>query len=901
MSRGFGLSFRMYMEGILVPFKSANIICTPNGVEANINIYNNKFIYDLKPKTAVQIFYQDWVNIGTTPGWRLMFDGFLSSYYKEDSATEGRMLSIVCRDFRMDLRKAPAALAYTGDEQLTSRNLFNMQGMYDRTVIKGMSSPQKKGSVATREYENQIGTLGSLLGYIAGTAYGAGAKEDQKNGEWSYSGAYADTPVDKTGKSEGRFFLDALIRGLWVESVGGTSVGVFLNKRTRTDKRFLIPSNRAGFTFWDRQQAGLNFGSYVMMDSRFVSLEVAIMRCAALFMVRIYSCNTPTLIPLSKEINGSNNEALDFIMDENVRKFLVERSSAEFGAPYTLNEAMLLPPLEFTAPPNCNIFLPPLCNRVTWQYDIDADITRGYYSIVDSLSGYDSTQGINQIGIQVPNVLFDLYKDTNKKDQYGRHKPPLTLEERYKGVSLTYNQVNQDLAISEAGLEQADVLLIQKKAAEKRAEIAKLRTQLNSSKLPADKLKALTTEQKRKLDADVNKKIEDTQSKIDKLPGDSTTNAMRRHATIKFINEKYAGRVITVDMMFNPYPMCGFPGLYVDDNEAGGAQSSKTVIGMVQQVKHFIHISAEGAEASTTVVMNDARFIDEPTDVNVEGNALFMKATDKVAAEIDKKTLKYKGDSVGNPYYIPDPHSGTERILDSNYYDLKLGSTSDVYVYAKDFLSLTKSNSGAGASNKFYLDSMYDPQHIPRFYRDVFQHVSDSFMIGKYPDGEETKFFIYDTMHEAVTDMKKYRAELLSEYEAAMKFVMRSICSADAFYQGILGASRLISADDNGKKKYIYVTNTKDFKDSEIDDEYFGVTSLLYDSKDSKIEGLKQGGASNLGPTNGLMTGPGQCSSIMETMPITAMIQERKDAVKKYISETNKTAFGMRFTTPGVK
>src|SRR5271157_3541613 len=103
--QGYNLSFRMYMEGVLTPFKSANIITTPGGVEASINVYANKFIYDLKPKTAVQIFYKDWTPGQGKIGWRLMFDGAYSSIYKSDVSTEGQMVSIVCRDCRMDLRK----------------------------------------------------------------------------------------------------------------------------------------------------------------------------------------------------------------------------------------------------------------------------------------------------------------------------------------------------------------------------------------------------------------------------------------------------------------------------------------------------------------------------------------------------------------------------------------------------------------------------------------------------------------------------------------------------------------------------------------------------------------------------------------------------------------------------
>ena len=362
----------MYMEGVLTPFKSANVICTPNGVEASINVYANRHIYDIKPKTAVQIFYKDWIaDKSGKLGWRLMFDGFTSAYYKVDEATQGRQVSITCRDFRADIRRTPAALAYTGEESLSSKMFMNMEGIFTTTVVKGFNDHK----FDTREYGGQLNPLSQILKLMAGTAYGKGAKpaSKQKNGEFIATGAFGTTmQVDERGKAKCGSFLDGVVRGLWIEAVGGTTVAQFINKRCRVDKRFLVPTNRAGYNIWNRQNAGLQVGSYVMANSRFCSIESAIMRIAGLFGSRVYSCNTPSLIPVS---NGSPGNI--YTMDSDVREFLVNRTSAEFGAPYILNETMLLPPLEFTAPPNCNIFLPPMYDKVIWQYDIDADATRG--------------------------------------------------------------------------------------------------------------------------------------------------------------------------------------------------------------------------------------------------------------------------------------------------------------------------------------------------------------------------------------------------------------------------------------------------------------------------------------------------------------------------------------------
>ena len=1021
MSRGFNLLFRMYMEGVLTPFKSANIICTPNGVEASINIFSNKMVYDLKPKTAIQIFYKDWTSIDNQ-GWRLMFDGFFSAIIKEDNATEGRMVSISCRDFRADIRKAPAYLSYTGDQPLGTINMYAMNGLYETGIVKGtaLGSVRKVGN---REYENQSCNLAEVMRYIAGTAYNKGTTDGNKNvitnptttttpapepvgyvpntsSFINYSGlkikgviksAFKDTAQyyatemnstaatvmsqqakandqatqgipsllakpessyetmadsfqnNEEGKAKCGLFLDAFIRGLWSEAAGGTAIGVFMNKRIRMDKRFFVPQNRAGYNFWNRKDAALEVGGYMMSDSRFSSLEAAIMRCAALFMVRVYSCNTPTLIPVSKEKSAHNpystdvyaadvfnrkptqGKILDFIIDDSVRENLIDNKNNNFGGKYILNETMLLPPLEFTAPPNCNIFLPPFCNRTSWQFDTDAEITRGYYSVVDSMSGYGSDQALNRLGIQVPNTLFDrssekssLYKGSSKKDEYGRFKPPITLEERYKGISLSYGEVNEDVAKDEVVAESRvnkslNNKVAEKKLKEKAEDVAlwKMPDFVNAaqyniaiSNITEIAAKDLINSKKKELA---------TKRAQEELKDGPTTNALRRHALIKYLNEKYAGNVMTIDMMFNPYPMCGFPGMFVDDEEASGAQSAKTVLGMVQQVKHIIAISPGGAEASTTVLMNNARFVDNPTDMDIDGNALYLGATDKKAAEIDIDKIQYIKDLNQNNqevYRVPDPVPATARVLNSKAYDMAL-VTNPGKIYAKDFLSISTASSKGGRSNIYYLDKEYDPQHISLFYKKVLLHNEQSFMIGSYQgeeiasvnystnvieDSTSTKYFIYDTMHEAVIELRANRKELLYDYDAAMKFVSRNICSADAFYQGILGLS-VLSQDNDGNS--IYVCNEEEFDDSIIYDEYFGITTEDFNKASLQLGPLTPFySILNVMIDGGLLESDGDLSSILETTPITAFIKERKQAVKNYINEANKFAQGIRFTVP---
>jgi hypothetical protein len=136
-----------------------------------------------------------------------------------------------------------------------------------------------------------------------------------KQGKSRYDSWKHSFNVNEDDKAECGTFLDAAVRGLWLQSVSGTSIGVFMNRRIRTDKRFFIPKNKSGYNFWHKQTAGLEVGAVMMGGSRFSSLEAAIMRLAGLFSVRVYSCSTPSLIALDDDTDG-------YVMDLKVRHYL---------------------------------------------------------------------------------------------------------------------------------------------------------------------------------------------------------------------------------------------------------------------------------------------------------------------------------------------------------------------------------------------------------------------------------------------------------------------------------------------------------------------------------------------------------------------------------------------------
>lgn len=880
--RAYNYEFKLFMEGIEVPFKSANIVCTPNGVEFNVNVHVSEELFDLKPKTAVQIFFREWYD--PQKNWRLMGDGFFSGFTFAEDSTGGRTVGMLCRDFRMDIRKSPAAIAYDGSDPLGTKHLYSINGVRQQIVTKKLSGGKAgedevidaKG-VAVRTYDQTgLKDLSHAIAQIAGTAYG-------KAGEFSSNSAFdafsfsTDEVQDAKGNktANGGLFLDAFVRGIWMEAVGGTRVNSFINKRIRADKRFLIPRNYAGFNFWKRANFGLEAGSAMLANSRFSSLEAAIMNVAGMFSCRVYSCNTPSLISLKNQ----NNLGLEYVMDKTVAEFM-RKNSKEFGAPYILNETMLLPPLEFTAPPNCNLFFPPMYNRINWQRDDDGDITRCYFSVIHALT-VASGEDWGQAKFQIPN---DMFGTTKEKVEKKKKSLPLTLEERYKGVNVYHGSVEYNLAAADAAKSVIQSTASEKGKKEYEKAVKTVEEAENDTKPWSQDPSwaqndsdnpVIATEKEQEKAAKAKAAADGAQQKTKNKENDIVANAYKRHAMIKYLNMRYAGRVVTIDMAFNPFVMCGFPGAIISAQEEMGTNVTKSLIGTVQQVSHMLQITQTGAEAATTVIMNNVRFEDEPTDLDAEGLPLYCLATDKNKAEVDIKTLEFASD-----YRIPDAESIGVIDEENPEFDLQERKIDEKgYIYVKDFLSTSKKDLEKGKEERVYVDSSYEPNRIFKFYETVFGHRQHHFMLGT----NGNKYFAYDSMHEALVNLRNTRPDLLTDYSACMDYIRRNICSADAFFHGILGLTSIEDSASAGftsaQSEQLYVNRQSDFIDSLISSKYYGVSSDNYPAVKTKLH----------------MDKAGEFSSIRENTPITAFIKERREAVLAYRESAVKIATGVAF------
>lgn len=903
---GYKYEFKMHMEGVVVPFQSAMIMNTPNGVEMNIEMHPSDKIFDLKPKILITVFYKDWV--GTDRKWRLMGEGEFSGFAKYDDASGARSISMVCRDFRMAIRKTPAVMVYEPDkDDLFNQNLYTFYGLKHRMILnskdvqkKSKQTKQQDNSKtdttassqtqqsSTNPYLNSLNYAQDVQNQNSSPTPQSNATSNTKRPEVSVntatrkwggelnlfsfitnliSGTAVGQPQGYYIKgNNGRFMLDAFARGIWTEAVAGTNYATFINSRIRADKRMLIPENKAGYRFFNDKYLNSFGGEVIAGGNAFSSVESVIMRMAAIFQAQPYSCSTPNLI--------ASNDA----MSDELNNFLVKQNSMSFRYPYVMNSCMLLPPMNFTAPPNCNIIFPCMYSKVTWQHDYDTDVTRAWYRKVNIFDGESDGEQLTKDMLDVPNTLLN--DKTN-----GYDNPPITIEERYKGITSVFGQIESKLAAKctgDAFLER--VLANPGKYASTLNKIFKstdVTTILNQIKDSSDVDSDDITKKRDYLE----KRLKNAGIKVNRP---STSDVVDRHAVFKFLGSRFNGRVISVDGDFNPYIVSGFPGAVLADDNRKGYKTLRTLVGTVQMVKHTI--SATGM-ANTSIVLNNVRFINEPTDMDDMGNPIFVSATDKKKARVSFQNAGELGVIYNNPNYFPSegaPMFKIKNVMASDkLYDYKPSkevsldpSTGRPVQFAKDVLMVSKEGFLKGKSNYCFMDPIYMPNQIPFFYQKVFgQKASDHFMMGR--DGDYR--FAYDSIHEALNNLSS--SGLKDDYEAAIAFVSRPVITEEDYFVKVLGASfKRANPKNRGKKimEDIYSCNADSLPYRIQEDEWYGRPNRELDIPTFTTQAKWKEYYSESYCKD---VAEGKFSSIYEKKPKTPFSKERRESVDAYRQE----------------
>jgi len=963
---GFKYKFQMMMEGVKIPFKNATIGVSPSGISASISIFSNKQGKDIKPKTSIQIFFQEW--FGNHKGnWKMLFDGYVNAVTDTESAEQGRLLYLQARDFTGDLDKIPASVVY-GNSDLNSFKMrvaetgtaYTITGIDSNVVLNTREATTGEGSNINLGAQSGYVNLPHLFKRIATTAaYGLINKGEATKAEVPGTthgnkapGVSVSTGIDSAifGEGEdaidGGFILDALARGMFMESLGSNTYAANINSRLRADKKMIFPKSKASYNMYTYQTGATRFGESIMGGSKYTSVYTLLSNVAAMLQGRPWYNTSPPAINFIKD-----TEAADFVIDEHVKNYIAKNEKNRFGAPYIMAQHFVLPPLELTAPPGCNIITPVMYNSVTTNVEFDRMYTRGVLEVSDiflkeGLTSPDPSDFWKH-NTYVPTNLFpsrqeildegenrsggDPGQRTDMRFINGRYIPPITVEEKMRGMSIYHSQVDETLARADSKI-WFDHNLNSNLSSSLSAGIDKIRAIIDGN--DAAIIPSGTTLSSR--DMSIAKDlINERASKVREmtanaaLPVENRTNnfknAMRRHALIKFIHGKYSGTSLQINMVFNPYAICGFPSVVIAGTTTADKVVMEDMIGQIQQIQHTISIEAGFGTASTTAVLVGVRPVKQPTDVDDNGNDVYAMATNKIKAKLNDD-LEYEDST-----YNPDIGKGRYRVnVDDkmDIYDTVDESDSilnQIFPYAKDVLTLTDYDKAKGESNAFIVDAEYTPNRISKFYKNVLK-TSNSIMVGRAMDGNTGYNFMYDTIDEAVDRFKDgpHSDAIYKNLEGSMEFIYRDIISADTFYGGILGASRkhTVITKNNGSKD-VYITHDSDgteklnttdavkqhddsFKPyikyrrdhKVIDDEYYGLgENYIYSTKSTfqipatMIVGNRtEINASIPNTFDSEETGAGKLSTIHEIAPVTAFTKERRNSVLSYKSSIGPTS-----------
>ena len=913
-SNAYQYFFKMFLEGIEIPFESANIIASPSGNEANIVVGINKSIFGIKPKTYVQILYRDWIGPDSDRRWRVAFEGFFRAYSKNDDATGARSVSLVCGDFRMEIRKTPSMLVYASDKYplgimthfwlsagLTTnyRIVINNSNPADTSTAQEVDADVQKNSGASIPVENAASTETNKDNKektinAHSFVYGGGLNPYSRIIQNIMGLASKDGIFGKNGGDA----LDAFSRGLWIGAYAGSSYGSFVGSRIRPDKRFFIARNDAGQTFYLNGYLERLGSALIQGDSMFTTVEAAMMRFAAMFQARPYSCSTP---PLIDAVFGVSKGVYEKIVEDN----------QNFGPKYMAPTCFILPPLTFSAPPNCNIVFPTMYTNINWNYDYDADITRAIYTVGNVFDTAESSQlGLRMI--ETPSSLFAAIGSDKLNP-----RPPITIEERFRGVNTMFSEMQYLVAFRAAlasinltffsQYEKAVEDILNQKNKSLQDRVSGITTFLTSKGISQKDIKDITDTVNQAFSQNTNtgwsQKVKDEVKQDEGRP--SIDEILVRHAKIKYFLSRIGTRSLSVEGCFNPYLCAGFPGVVIAEKTSGEFGTMKTMIGDVNQVKHLIH--QQNGTAVTSFVLTSVRFADEPTDISDVGDPLFVEKTDPIKFRLETNGGIYPWNpDTGEAQYVihpPDPY-GLPKIpyekSTSKYLDWQEIEDQDTekYVYAKD-LMLFDVNIKAELGSRNFMDPRYRPQNVPAYYEKLFgQNALDHFMIGSaYDANGEPYLFTYQSIHEALDVLENKDMT----YEDAMIFVKRNVVSEAEYFFLVLGASAEYTAEDNKttvlinklKKEHVdkkinALTNLTDgytLNANEPDPDDISGRSVYYGLSSKYIQDNPEY-AHAIGVTAN--SGPATLGTILESSPKSPFIRERRFAVEEYLAEVKQ-------------
>jgi hypothetical protein len=270
--------------------------------------------------------------------------------------------------------------------------------------------------------------------------------------------------------------------------------------------------------------------------------------------------------------------------------------------------------------------------------------------------------------------------------------------------------------------------------------------------------------------------------------------------------------------------------------------------------------------------------------------------------EIDLDTMEYKIEQgKKSTYYVGPDLSQYEykrnkdiNIVNGMDFSLELNAENKDFKFAKDFTTVSSAQVAGGQSNLSYIDDVYTPNRVTKFYVDAFgQNANLSLMVGMDSSALGVpKYYYYDSVHEALNYIETKRPDLMYDYAEAIKFCERNVCNEAGLMCGIMGLAIV-----NAKGECVRPSTTAEFdifSTDGADTEYVSMTSSEF--KKRPFAGEKTDGAIQYAISKGYCKSEREYwSDIAEHSPWTPFIRQRREAVEEYKASIDANARGVRY------
>lgn len=815
------------LEGVRAPFFSANIQETTDGVFANISLIPTSNVMELAVGTSVQLFFKEITTIpesikNNRNQWRLMFDGEFRGFNTFETAKAGAGITILCKCFRNYFRRVAMGFLFSGEF--------------------GASATTKTGKSYGVQHLTQVNiddlSLGSfktkVQAFVAKGSEYAASIGDEKSSVAERAFMSVMTSFWNNTKSANPMARNIGYRTKLVRKIIGFKNSMGFNSFQNADMPF-TPNSIYN-----------NMVQLFVSNSGMSMIESGIQEIANHFKFNFFHCATPTFISdiysTEKDKDGKSKIKSN---NKNLTEFTIPMADPNYSVKYTytktskvgkngkavetvtttaedvqskmmpagnpnrLNQMMILPLIPYTAPPKCNILFPALFRSISYAVDYDSDTTRAM-----GLTPYAFKADAKDI-TNFWNAETFFYPYVGSED---KNLTPVTLDEYRKGVIPFVHTMNRTDAATNNKMNMKylkDRVARQLKEKKKLNEGSDLKEEADKNLDEIAKKELGVQEEAFEKEAKANATTTDP-------PMKTTQDSKNKIVQYEYLFKKHMRRQVNVAGPFNPYSVCGFPMVLLkeDTRDISMVQIPQSMAGLLIQKTHTI--DAQAMTADTTHLLSNFRPISEPTGFDLYGQPVYSKNHGlKNISEFNDSFWEQSENGINIPNetnfrttYKTSP-GDTKNGIKYRFYDdisnqLTSSNRSDreisylnifrsTWRLARDFgaySQITSKDPNAKAvrasARGAWLDYFYAPQVIGKVYAGILynKRSSDFFdggiMMQENPNGNADEYSSYATVHEAVETKLEHKDMINKNYDEALNYIWRPICSESEFYLGIM-------------------------------------------------------------------------------------------------------------------